>query len=53
MSGLTDNFSNLSNDKIKVVQQVILPDFELKEMSHSLRTVFDVVQDHAEGCCQL
>ena len=31
-----ENFSNLSRDKIKGVQQVILPDIELREVSRSL-----------------
>ena len=47
-----EKFANLSNDKIKAVQQVLLPDFELREVSHSLRTVSDVVQGYTEGITQ-
>ena len=47
-----EKFANLSKDKIKAVQQVLLPDFELREVSHSLRTVSDVVQGYTEGITQ-
>ena len=43
-----ENFSNLSRDKIKGVQQVIIPDIELREVSRSLRTVADAVQGYEE-----
>lgn len=43
-----ENFSNLSRDKIKGVQQVIIPDIELREVSRSLCTVADAVQGYEE-----
>ena len=47
-----ENFSSLSKDKIKRVQQVILPDMELREVSRSLRTVADAVQGYEQNCTQ-
>lgn len=48
-----EKFSNLSKDKIKIIHQVVVPDFELREVSHCLCTVSDVVQDSTEGITQL
>ena len=47
-----ENFSSLSKDKIKRVQQVILPDMKLREVSRSLRTVADAVQGYEQNCTQ-
>ena len=43
-----EKFVNLSKDNIRAIQQVFLPDFELREVSHSLRAVSEV----AEGCTE-
>ena len=37
------NFSKLSKENVKAVQQVLLPDFELREVSRSLSVVADVI----------
>ena len=47
-----EKFSNLSWDKMKGVQQVLLPDIELREVSHSLRSVADVVKGYTKNCTQ-
>ena len=37
------NFSTISKEKVKAVQQLLLPDFELREVSRSLSVVADTI----------
>ena len=40
-----EHFPHLNDDKIRLVHKVLLPDFELREVSQSLKIVLDAVQD--------